>query len=133
MDKVSDLCRSITQSVKETFACAIIDLEVEKFLGNYSLSEKTISEDITIACANLLKSQSLARFEELVLSHRGINKNQNKQFQEILISSHDSYLLAKILKNGKLAVILMVSKKASNDTTWAQLKLFVPAIEAIVS
>lgn len=133
MDKVSDLCRSITRTVKETFACAIIDLEVEKFLGSYSLSESTLNEDITATCVTLLKSESLFRLEELVLNTRGLNKNQNKQFQQILISSPESYLLAKIVKNGKLVVILMVSKQSSNDTTWAQLKLFVPAIEAIVS
>lgn len=133
MDKIDDLCRSIAQNVKETVACTIIDLNLGLPLGNYNNSQQKLNEINVISCINILKGKSLCQLEELVLEHRGLKKNQNKFFQEIYVTSLENCILAKVLKGGKIAVMLTASKNANVETTWAQLKLFVPAIEAIVA
>ncbi|MBI4851866.1 MAG: hypothetical protein HY819_08730 [Acidobacteria bacterium] len=133
MDKIDDLCRSITQNVKDTRSCAIVDLDLGLLLGTYNSSQQIIDESMVAACIDLLRGANLPRLEKIILKHRGLAKSKDKFFQEIYITSLDNYLLAKIFKEGKVAVMLLVNKSANTDTTWAQLKLFIPAIEASVS
>lgn len=133
MGKIDDACKKVVENTDGAIACGVVDLDTGMLLGIHNQSQytQTLNEIVAAAAVDLFRGSNLVKIQQLVRRHRGQPENNEHYFQEVHITSKNTYHFAKVIKD-KAAIVLVTKKTTNIGMGWAQLKIAIPDVEPLL-
>ena len=132
MAEIDDACRDVVTTVDGAVACGVIDLATGMLLGSHVSSPfpADLADKVAAVGADLFHGKNAGRIEKSLRSRRSPDDASGHVLDEIHATSHDGFHLAKSIKNGKAAIILLTTRSANQGIGWAQMKAAIAKIES---
>ncbi len=123
MANLNQVCQEVVSDVQDALACGVVDLNSGMLMGvHHTIPYFTQSylDAVAAAAVDMFRGKNVRRVEQLLGKHRGTAVADS--FQEVFISSTNTYHFKKIIP-GKSAVVVLVTKKTTNQGMgWASLR-----------
>jgi hypothetical protein len=118
------------ESVDGALACGVVDLNTGRLLGSYSPDYgQAVKDALAAATVELLRAKASGRIEQS-LTKKSTPPGSNARFvQEVHVMSGDNYHVAKVLKGGQAAVMLVTNRASNVGMGSAQMKAVIPKVE----
>lgn len=131
MAQIDDACRDVVNNVDGAVACAVIDLSTGMLLGRHVSIPfpPNVADKIAAIAVDLFHGASVGRIEKTLGSRHPDARRTEHALDEIHATSRDGFHLAKSIKDGRAALILLTKRSANQGIGWAQMKSAVPRIE----
>jgi hypothetical protein len=84
---------------------------------------------VTRAALDLFRGSNVDRIERMVRLHREPGADAGPVFQEVHVTSDECFHFAKVINDGKAAIVLITLKWINQGLGWTQLKSALPKIE----
>ncbi|MET0594504.1 MAG: hypothetical protein ABW133_17520 [Polyangiaceae bacterium] len=132
MAEIDDACRDVVASVDGAVACGVIDLATGMLLGSHVSASfpPDIADKIAVIAVELFRGANVGRIEKTLRSRRSTDNQETHVLEEVHATSRDGFHLAKAIKGGKAALVLLMKRSANQGIGWAQMKAATPKIES---
>ena len=129
MSSVDEACREIVESVDGAIACGVVDLNTGRLLGIYCPTYGQVLKDaLAAATMDLLRGRAVGRTERSISTAPGAT-GDDARVHEVHVMSGDNYHVAKVLKGGQAAVMLVTNRATNVGMGSAQMKAVIPKVE----
>lgn len=120
MSSIDEACREIVDSVDGAIACGVVDLNTGRLLGIYCPTYGQVLKDaLAAATMDLLRGRT---------PPTGTG-GDSRAVHEVHVMSGDNYHVAKVLKGGQAAVMLVTNRATNMGMGSAQMKAVIPKVE----
>ncbi len=123
------LCQSIVEDVGDAMACGVVDLNSGLILGiyhNIPYFTQSYLDAVAAAAVDMFRGKNVKRIEDLLTKTRG--KPAKDSFEEIFISSPNTFHFMKTIKEKGVVVVLITKKTTNQGMGWAGLRNSIPEI-----
>lgn len=131
MNRVDEACREVVAGLEGAVACGVVDLASGMLIGVHVAPAYPAELDsmVTRAALDLFRATNVDRIERLIRSRRDPDAASGPVFQEVHITSDECFHFAKVINDGKAAIVLVTLKWINQGLCWTQLKSALPKIE----
>jgi len=130
MSPIDEACREIVDSVDGAVACGVVDLNTGRLLGVHCPEYgQEVRDAIAAATMDLFRGRTVGRIEQSFCEKTAARGGEQRLVQEVHVMSRDNYHVAKMLKGGQAAVMLVTNRATNVGMGSAQMKAVIPKVE----
>lgn len=123
MASISEVCKTMVESVDDCLAVGVVDLSTGMMMGvHHTVPHFTQAylDAVAAAAVELFRGKNVRRVEELLSQQRG--EEITDSFEEVFVSTIKTFHFMTGI-TGKGAVVVMVTKKSANQGMgWSALR-----------
>ncbi len=127
------LCRAVTAELRDGLGCAFVMLSTGELLGFHSLADFPSEFEAFLADAvrGAFRGPAVAQIEAALQGLRGMGA-EGRYVEELQLGSRHTLHLAKVIKDGRVAVVVVTRKVPLVDPLWTQLRGMVKMLEGML-
>jgi hypothetical protein len=130
MSSIDEACREIVDSVDGAVACGVVDLNSGRLLGSHCPDYGQVLKDaLAAATMDLVGGRATGRIERSLATKLAGSGGDPRLVQEVHVMSGDNYHVARVLKGGQAAVMLVTNRATNVGMGSAQMKAVIPKVE----
>jgi hypothetical protein len=131
MSDFDDACRDVVSGLEGAIVCGVVDLDTGMLVGVHVSPgfPGSLHAMVTRAALDLFRGPNVDRIERMIRDHREQAELPGPAFQELHVTSGECFHFAKLLDDGKTAIVLVTTKRINQGLGWAQLKSALPRLE----
>lgn len=127
------LCRAVTAELRDGLGCAFVVLSTGELLGFHSLAD--FPSEFEALLADVVRGAfcgpAVVQIEAVLQGLRGMGA-EGRYVEELQLGSRHTLHLAKVIKDGQVAVVVVTRKVPLVDPLWAQLRGMVKMLEGMI-
>lgn len=120
MAAMDQACREVMSNVEGAVACGMVELPSLQLLGFHAVRRTPALEEAVVAAAVTLLFRGAARATPATSAPAAL---------EAHVASENGYHFAKVLEDGKTAVVVVASRSANVGMGSAQLRAVLPKVD----
>lgn len=131
MANITEVCQGIVNDVQDSLACGVVDLNTGMLMGvHHTVPYFTQSylDAVAAAAVEMMRGKTVKRVEQLMSKQRGSEIKDS--FQEIFISSHNTFHFMAMIPEKQCLAVLVTKKSTSQGMGWASLRSSLDDISA---
>ncbi|VTS04440.1 hypothetical protein [Tuwongella immobilis] len=130
---LNDSCRAILDDVPDAMGCGIVDLSTGMLLGAHHIVPyftQAYLDAVAAAAVDMYRGKNVKRIEDLLSKARG--KPVKDSFEEIFISTPQTFHFMKIIKEKQSVLVLITRKTTNQGMGWAAVRNAVTDVASIM-
>lgn len=126
------ICAAVNAEIPGAVATALIDLEVGNLIGLHNQASFTpdFERFVALYTQSLFRGPEVRHIERTMAAQQGMGDRSAPYLEEIVLSSRHTHHLTKTIKDGRIAVMVVVGRRADVEATWRTLRKLVRGLES---
>lgn len=123
MASVTEVCKTMVESVEDCLAVGVVDLSTGMMMGvHHTIPHFTQAylDAVAAAAVEMFRGKNVRRIEELLSQQRG--EDFQDAFEEVFVSTYKTFHFMTTVKEKGAAVVMVTKKSANQGMGWAALR-----------